>query len=80
MFQVIPLACDDQLLLVEVVGAIKVLPTDTLMQTVKQVIKQPPPTNLDKNKVCSRHTVVLLFEIFVSLYRNGNIYISFVGH
>lgn len=40
--------CEDQLLLVELVSAIKVLPTDTLIQTVKQVIKQPPQTELTK--------------------------------
>lgn len=27
------------------------MPTDTLMQTVRQVMKQPPATNLDKNRV-----------------------------
>ncbi|CAH1798851.1 unnamed protein product, partial [Owenia fusiformis] len=48
--RVIPSTCEDQLLLVDLVGAIKVLPTDTLMQTVKSVIKQPPPTNQDHNK------------------------------
>ncbi|GFO47236.1 protein dopey 1 [Plakobranchus ocellatus] len=41
-------ACEDQLLLVELVSAIKVLPTDTLIQTVKQVVKQPPQTELTK--------------------------------
>ena len=40
--------CEDQLLLVELVSAIKVLPTDTLIQTVKQVVKQPPQTELTK--------------------------------
>ncbi|XP_074662898.1 protein DOP1A-like [Tubulanus polymorphus] len=48
--KVIPGFCDEQLLLVDLVSSIKVLPTDTLIQTVKQVIKQPPPTNQDKNK------------------------------
>ena len=37
----------DQHLLVDIVAAIKVLPTDTLIQTVKLVIKSPPPTNQD---------------------------------
>ena len=58
--QVVPVACDDQLLLVELISAIKVLPIDTLIQTTKQVLKQPPPTSMDKHKVglalqdCSR--------------------------
>ncbi|XP_060070918.1 protein dopey-1-like [Ylistrum balloti] len=43
-------ATDDQLLLVDLVSAIKVLPTDTLVQTVKQVLKQPPPTNLSRTR------------------------------
>ncbi|KAK3576489.1 hypothetical protein CHS0354_034162 [Potamilus streckersoni] len=42
--------CNDQLLLVELVGAIKVMPMDTLIQTVKQVLKQPPPSDLGKGK------------------------------
>ncbi|KAL3881558.1 hypothetical protein ACJMK2_027984, partial [Sinanodonta woodiana] len=42
--------CCDQLLLVELVGAIKVMPMDTLIQTVKQVLKQPPPSDLGKGK------------------------------
>ncbi|PVD28894.1 hypothetical protein C0Q70_11489 [Pomacea canaliculata] len=42
--------CEDQLLLVELVSAIKVLPADTLIQTVKSVLKQPPQTELAKNK------------------------------
>ncbi|XP_064627681.1 protein dopey-1-like isoform X4 [Lineus longissimus] len=48
--RVIPSICEDQLLLVDLVSSIKVLPTDTLVQTVKQVIKQPPPTSQDRNK------------------------------
>jgi len=50
MKKVIPNACEDQLLLVDLVSAIKVLPTDTLMQTIKQVMKQPPPTTQDKHR------------------------------
>ena len=40
--QVVAVAGADQLLLVELIGAIKVLPMDTLIQTIKLVIKQPP--------------------------------------
>lgn len=48
---VLPTPCEDQQLLVELVGAIKVLPMDTLIQTVKAVLKQPPHTELSKSKV-----------------------------
>ncbi|ESO88953.1 hypothetical protein LOTGIDRAFT_154021 [Lottia gigantea] len=48
--KVIPVPCEDQLLLVELVSSIKVLPTDTLIQTIKQVLKQPPPTELTNKK------------------------------
>ncbi|XP_029636600.1 protein dopey-1 isoform X3 [Octopus sinensis] len=48
--KVIPVPCEDQLLLVQLVDAIKVLPTDTLVQTVKQVLKQPPPCDLGQTK------------------------------
>ncbi|XP_050391433.1 protein dopey-1 isoform X1 [Patella vulgata] len=48
--KVVPVPCEDQLLLVELVSAIKVLPTDTLIQTIKHVLKQPPPTELTISK------------------------------
>ncbi|XP_076078008.1 protein DOP1A-like isoform X1 [Mytilus galloprovincialis] len=48
--QLASLPSDEQLLLVNLISAIKVLPTDTLVQTVKQVIKQPPPSELSKAK------------------------------
>lgn len=51
--------CDDQLLLVDLVSEIKVLPTDKLVQMVKQVMKQPPPSELTKNKVPSEVTKIL---------------------
>ena len=50
-FQFVPSFCEDQLLLVNLVSNIKVMPIDTLVQTVKQVIKTPPPTSQDRNKV-----------------------------
>jgi hypothetical protein len=46
--QVIPTAAEDQLLLVELISAVKVLPADTLIQTVKQVIRNPPTTASEK--------------------------------
>lgn len=35
----------------DLISAIKVLPTDTLVQTVNKVLKQPPQTEIAKNKV-----------------------------
>ncbi|XP_022089796.1 protein dopey-1-like isoform X2 [Acanthaster planci] len=43
-------ACEDQVVLVELVSAIRAMPTDTLMQTIKQVLKAPPFTIRDKDQ------------------------------
>ncbi|XP_065293600.1 protein DOP1A isoform X1 [Dermacentor albipictus] len=48
--KVIPQWSPDHLLLVELVSAIKVLPMDSVVQVVRQVIRQPPPTNHDRKK------------------------------
>jgi len=40
--QVIAVATEDQLILVDMITAIKLLSIDSVMQTVRQVIKQPP--------------------------------------
>ncbi|CAL1528923.1 unnamed protein product [Lymnaea stagnalis] len=58
-------ACEDQLLLVELVSAIKVLPTDTLIQTVKQVIKQPPQSELNKKGVPLEVNLLQFFFAYV---------------
>ncbi|CAG5136270.1 unnamed protein product [Candidula unifasciata] len=57
--------CDDQLLLVELVAAIRVLPVDTLIQTVKQVLRQPPPTELTKKDLPLEVSLLQLFWTFV---------------
>ncbi len=62
VLQVIAHVSDEQSILVDLLRAIKVLPTDTLMQTIRQVIKQPPPTNQDKNKVFFAHQHAVLWE------------------
>lgn len=48
--QVIPLASEEQLLLVELVRSVSAMRTETVMQTVKEVLKQPPA--IAKDKVC----------------------------
>lgn len=40
--QVIAAASEDQLVLIDMVSAIRLLSIDSLMQTVRQIIKQPP--------------------------------------
>uniref|UniRef100_A0A4W3J8C0 DOP1 leucine zipper like protein A n=1 Tax=Callorhinchus milii TaxID=7868 RepID=A0A4W3J8C0_CALMI len=40
--KVIPMPCPEQLLLVELVRSISVMRAETVMQTVKEVLKQPP--------------------------------------
>ncbi|NXL82547.1 DOP1 protein, partial [Leptocoma aspasia] len=46
--KVIPTAGEDQLLLVELVRSISVMRTETVIQTVKEVLKQPPAIAKDK--------------------------------
>ncbi|KAL4233674.1 Protein dopey-1 [Mactra antiquata] len=48
--KVVPTPCEDQLLLVDLVSAIKVLPIDTLIQTVKDVLNNPPSSELSRSK------------------------------
>lgn len=40
--QVLPIASPNQQVLVNLVSAIRVMPIDTLVQTVHSVVKQPP--------------------------------------
>lgn len=47
-FQVIPVASEEQLLLVELVRSVSAMRTETVMQTVKEVLKQPPAIAKDK--------------------------------
>lgn len=44
----IPLASEEQLLLVELVRSVSAMRTETVMQTVKEVLKQPPAIAKDK--------------------------------
>ncbi|XP_023718221.1 protein dopey-1 homolog isoform X2 [Cryptotermes secundus] len=58
--KVVPTASPDQQVLVYLVGAIRVMPIDTLVQTVNQVVKQPPPIQ-GANKSLSLEVSVLEF-------------------
>lgn len=60
LFQVIPTASEDQLLLVELVRSVSAMRTETVIQTVKEVLKQPPA--IAKEKVllnCNRGATML---------------------
>uniref|UniRef100_A0A8C6JFN4 DOP1 protein n=1 Tax=Melopsittacus undulatus TaxID=13146 RepID=A0A8C6JFN4_MELUD len=48
--KVIPAAGEEQLLLVELVRSISVMRTETVIQTVKEVLKQPPAIAKDKKE------------------------------
>lgn len=68
VFQVIPLASEEQLLLVELVRSVSAMRTETVMQTVKEVLKQPPAIAKDKVGVLCfycyiNYTPVLLFTV-----------------
>lgn len=52
VFQVIPVASEEQLLLVELVRSVSAMRTETVMQTVKEVLKQPPAIAKDKVGLC----------------------------
>jgi len=56
VYQVIPAASEDQLILIDMISAIKLLSVDSLMQTVRLIIKQPPQQNaiLCTSKVSNR--------------------------
>jgi hypothetical protein len=54
---VVPTASPNQQVLVYLVGAIRVMPIDTLVQTVSQVVKQPPP--IQGAKKVSKHVVMI---------------------
>lgn len=48
----IPLASEEQLLLVELVRSVSAMRTETVIQTVKEVLKQPPAIAKEKVPVC----------------------------
>lgn len=75
MLQVIPVASEEQLLLVELVRSVSAMRTETVMQTVKEVLKQPPAIAKDKvsvkvvlNSVSSNGFTPMCFS--VSLCKN----------
>lgn len=63
--QVLPTASKDQQVLVNLVSAIRVMPIDTLVQTVHLVVKQPPAIQ-GASPVTLNHFFLELF-VFCSL-------------
>lgn len=59
----IPLASEEQLLLVELVRSVSAMRTETVMQTVKEVLKQPPAIAKDKvcGLFCCCQSVIVIF-------------------
>ncbi|XP_043188734.1 protein dopey-1-like [Amphibalanus amphitrite] len=49
--QSIPEFCADQLVLVDLVSSIRVIPIDNLVQTVRSVVKQPPNIGLNRSQL-----------------------------
>ena len=63
--QVIPEACANQQVIVHLVSAIRVMPFDTLVQTVQQVIKAPPPIHGVKQDFSLEVSVLELLYVYM---------------
>ncbi|GIY38627.1 protein dopey-1 [Caerostris darwini] len=62
--KVIPTWSKEQLLLVELVAAIKVFPLESIIQTIRNVIKQPPSMS-QKNKVAIEVNTLQFFLAYI---------------
>ncbi|KAJ8290895.1 hypothetical protein GJAV_G00018940 [Gymnothorax javanicus] len=63
--KVIPTASDEQLLLVELVRSVSAMRTETVMQTVKEVLKQPPAIAKDKKHISLEVCMLQFFYAYV---------------
>ncbi|KAL8186201.1 UNVERIFIED_CONTAM: Protein dopey-1, partial [Gekko kuhli] len=63
--KVIPIASEEQLLLVELVRSISVMRTETVMQTVKEVLKQPPAIAKDKKHLSLEVCMLQFFFAYI---------------
>ncbi|XP_054990454.1 protein dopey-1 isoform X8 [Sorex araneus] len=63
--KVIPAASDEQLLLVELVRSISVMRAETVIQTVKEVLKQPPAIAKDKKHLSLEVCMLQFFYAFI---------------
>ncbi|XP_061632895.1 protein dopey-1 isoform X3 [Phyllopteryx taeniolatus] len=63
--KVIPVASDEQLLLVELVRSVSAMRTETVMHTVKEVLKQPPGIAKDKKHLSLEVCMLQFFYAYV---------------
>ncbi|XP_077875799.1 protein DOP1A isoform X7 [Ictidomys tridecemlineatus] len=63
--KVIPAASDEQLLLVELVRSISVMRAETVIQTVKEVLKQPPAIAKDKKHLSLEVCMLQFFYAYI---------------
>ncbi|XP_033619248.1 protein dopey-1 isoform X6 [Fukomys damarensis] len=65
VIQVIPAASEEQLLLVELVRSISVMRAETVIQTVKEVVKQPPAIAKDKKHLSLEVCMLQFFYAYI---------------
>ncbi|XP_033619249.1 protein dopey-1 isoform X7 [Fukomys damarensis] len=63
--KVIPAASEEQLLLVELVRSISVMRAETVIQTVKEVVKQPPAIAKDKKHLSLEVCMLQFFYAYI---------------
>ncbi|XP_015243900.1 PREDICTED: protein dopey-1 isoform X2 [Cyprinodon variegatus] len=63
--KVIPVASEEQLLLVELVRSVSAMRTETVMQTVKEVLKQPPAIAKEKKHISLEVCMLQFFYAYV---------------
>ncbi|KAM5256864.1 protein DOP1A isoform 6-T6 [Ctenodactylus gundi] len=68
--KVIPAASEEQLLLVELVRSISVMRAETVIQTVKEVLKQPPAIAKDKKHLSLEVCMLQFFYAFIERVLN----------
>ncbi|KAJ6665837.1 hypothetical protein lerEdw1_001309 [Lerista edwardsae] len=71
--KVIPTASEEQLLLVELVRSISVMRTETVMQTVKEVLKQPPAIAKDKKHLSLEVCMLQFFFAYIQRIPVSNV-------
>ncbi|XP_048116315.1 protein dopey-1 isoform X4 [Alosa alosa] len=63
--KVIPVACEEQLLLVELVRSVSAMRMETVIQTVKEVLKQPPAIAKEKKHLSLEVCMLQFFYAYV---------------
>lgn len=70
---VIPKCSRDQLILVDLIAAVKVLPMDLIIQHVKQVLKQPPQaTHSRKKRIALEVCLLQFFLAYIRLHATND--------